>query len=113
MDKKKIIKISISSIAVLLFMLLGGSIYMYSHGLSGKYVNPEVKDGQIKVACVGDSITYGHGVENWKQNNYPAQLQQILGDKYNVANFGSSTFHVDLFKSEWGSALCASRSISS
>ena len=90
MDKKKIIKISISSIAVLLFMLLGGSIYMYSHGLSGKYVNPEVKDGQIKVACVGDSITYGHGVENWKQNNYPAQLQQILGDKYNVANFGSS-----------------------
>ena len=38
----------------------------------------------------GDSITYGHGVENWKQNNYPAQLQQILGGKYNVANFGSS-----------------------
>ena len=90
MDKKKIIKISITTIAVLGLMLLGGSSYMYSHGLSGKYANTEVKDGQIKVACVGDSITYGHGIENWEKNNYPAQLQKLLGEDYHVANFGSS-----------------------
>jgi len=90
MDKKKIIKVSITTIAVLGLMLLGGSYYMYSHGLSGKYANTEVKDGQIKVACVGDSITYGHGIENWEKNNYPAQLQKLLGDDYHVANFGSS-----------------------
>jgi lysophospholipase L1-like esterase len=49
-----------------------------------------VKDGQIKVACIGDSITYGHGVEDWEKNNYPVQLQELLGDAYHVANFGSS-----------------------
>ena len=90
MDKKKLIKISISTIAVLVVMLICGNQYMYSHGLSGKYENIEVQEGQIKVACVGDSITYGHGVENWKKNNYPAQLQEILGEGYHVANFGSS-----------------------
>ncbi|MBQ6843464.1 MAG: hypothetical protein IJO60_02385 [Agathobacter sp.] len=90
MDKKKIITVSISTIVVLGIMLIGGYSYMYSHGLSGKYANKEVTDGQIKVACIGDSITYGHGVENWKKNNYPAQLQELLGDEYHVANFGSS-----------------------
>lgn len=90
MDKKKIIKVSVSTIVVLGLMLLGGRNYMYNHGLSGKYANKEVKEGQIKVACIGDSITYGHGVENWEKNNYPAQLQELLGEKYNVANYGSS-----------------------
>lgn len=90
MDKKKLIKVSISTILILGLMLLGGSSYMYSHGLSGKYVNKEAKEGQIKVACIGDSITYGHGVENWEKNNYPAQLQELLGDEYHVANYGSS-----------------------
>lgn len=90
MDRKKLIKVSISTIAVLGIMLLLGKSYMYSHGLSGEYVNNEAKEGQIKIACIGDSITYGHGVEDWEENNYPAQLQKLLGDKYHVANFGSS-----------------------
>ena len=51
---------------VLALMMAGGYGYLYSHGLSGKYANTDPKEGQIKVACVGDSITYGHGVENWK-----------------------------------------------
>ena len=32
----------------------------------------------IKVACVGDSVTYGYGIENTEENSYPAQLQQLL-----------------------------------
>ncbi|MBQ3190335.1 MAG: sialate O-acetylesterase [Bacteroides sp] len=43
---------------------------------------------KIKVACVGNSITYGTGVENREVNAYPVKLQQMLGDKYEVGNFG-------------------------
>ena len=96
MDKKKIIKVSISTFVLLAIMLLCGKNYMYTHGLSGEYENKEAKEGQIKVACIGDSITYGHGVEDWADNNYPAQLQKLLGDEYNVANYGSSGACVNL-----------------
>lgn len=44
----------------------------------------------IKVACVGNSITYGFLVENRDSLNYPAQLQRLLGDGYEVGNFGKS-----------------------
>jgi lysophospholipase L1-like esterase len=42
----------------------------------------------IKVACVGDSITQGVGAQKGK--SYPAQLQGLLGDGYQVGNFGVS-----------------------
>ncbi|SMO85538.1 sialate O-acetylesterase [Saccharicrinis carchari] len=44
----------------------------------------------IKVACVGNSVTYGYGIENREQNSYPAQLQGLLGNDYVVGNFGRS-----------------------
>lgn len=44
----------------------------------------------IRVACMGDSITYGAGVENRDQNNYPMVLGKLLGEKYEVKNFGVS-----------------------
>ncbi|MFP3727622.1 GDSL-type esterase/lipase family protein [Priestia filamentosa] len=44
----------------------------------------------IKVAAIGDSITYGSGIANRDQNNYPSTLQHLLGIKYRVKNFGSS-----------------------
>lgn len=44
----------------------------------------------IKVACVGDSITYGSGIENREENSYPAQLQKMLGQDWEVQNFGVS-----------------------
>lgn len=44
----------------------------------------------IKVACIGNSITYGATIPNREKNCYPAQLQAYLGDKYEVRNFGSS-----------------------
>ncbi len=44
----------------------------------------------IKVACVGDSVTYGAGIEEREENSYPAQLQQLLGSNYKVENFGFS-----------------------
>ncbi len=42
----------------------------------------------IKVACVGDSITQGSGAQKGK--SYPAQLQGLLGEGYQVGNFGVS-----------------------
>ena len=48
----------------------------------------EAENGQIKVACVGDSITYGCTVQNRNKNNYPAVLGKMLGDNYCVNNFG-------------------------
>ena len=45
---------------------------------------------EIKVACVGNSITYGSGIANREQLSYPAQLQNWLGGDYVVRNFGVS-----------------------
>jgi len=45
---------------------------------------------KVKIACVGNSITYGSGIENRDQFSYPAQLQRWMGDLYEVRNFGVS-----------------------
>lgn len=44
----------------------------------------------VRVACVGDSITFGAGVPNNWVNAWPGQLQKMLGKHYKVANFGHS-----------------------
>jgi lysophospholipase L1-like esterase len=46
--------------------------------------------GKIRVACVGDSITYGAGLENPDRQSYPAVLGRRLGAGYEVRNFGVS-----------------------
>lgn len=43
---------------------------------------------KTKVACIGDSITYGAMLDNRDQHSYPAQLQELLGKDYSVDNFG-------------------------
>lgn len=53
-------------------------------------LNGEFLQAQIKVACVGNSITYGSGIKNREKYNYPKQLQNILGDAWLVKNFGVS-----------------------
>jgi lysophospholipase L1-like esterase len=57
----------------------------------------------LKVACVGDSITYGHGVKSRARKSYPAQLQVMLGKDYVVKNFGRSGASVqkDAKRSYW------------
>lgn len=41
-----------------------------------------------RVACVGDSITYGSGLVDREHNAYPAQLGRLLGAGWQVRNFG-------------------------
>ncbi len=45
---------------------------------------------KTRVACVGNSVTYGAGIENREVNSYPSQLQVMLGEDYIVGNFGRS-----------------------
>ncbi|MBQ3576342.1 MAG: hypothetical protein IJA28_02880, partial [Coprobacter sp.] len=45
---------------------------------------------KIKVACIGNSVTYGHLLPYREDNAYPARLQNLLGDNYMVGNFGKS-----------------------
>ncbi|MHC4567011.1 MAG: GDSL-type esterase/lipase family protein [Planctomycetota bacterium] len=44
----------------------------------------------IRVACVGDSITFGSGIKFRSRDSYPAQLGRMLGEKWKVRNFGVS-----------------------
>ncbi|MBR6371242.1 MAG: xylanase, partial [Bacteroidaceae bacterium] len=48
------------------------------------------KKEPVRVACVGDSITYGHGIKDRLHDAYPGVLSSMLGDKYDVRNFGVS-----------------------
>lgn len=51
-------------------------------------LNTFAKEIKIRVACIGNSITYGAGISNREKNSYPAQLQAYLGAGYDVRNFG-------------------------
>lgn len=68
---------SINSIILLCFCFLLTAPHLFSQQ-------------KIKVACVGNSITYGAFIPNREKNSYPAQLQQYLGENYQVKNFGVS-----------------------
>lgn len=63
-------------------MLICGFLFVLSTTLQAQ--------SKIKIACVGNSITYGAGVANREKNSYPKQLQNMLGDRYELMNFGVS-----------------------
>jgi lysophospholipase L1-like esterase len=43
---------------------------------------------QIRIACLGASITHGSLLENPARESFPAQLQTALGELYVVTNYG-------------------------
>ena len=49
------------------------------------------KADAIRVACIGNSITEGFGIDMCGAYGYPAELQKILGKDYWVKNFGVSS----------------------
>jgi lysophospholipase L1-like esterase len=51
---------------------------------------PSADAAATKVACVGDSITYGAGIADRKNDSYPVQLGRMLGPEWQVRNFGVS-----------------------
>ncbi len=61
-------------------------------GLPGKSAPINAGDYRetIRVACVGDSITYGNSIKYRVRDCYPAQLGRLLGHKWQTRNFGVS-----------------------
>ena len=49
-----------------------------------------IAQSPIRVACIGNSVTYGYGHHNPKATSYPTRLGQMLGSNYEVRNFGHS-----------------------
>ena len=71
-------------IAALVVLLLAVSFGV----IDALHVSPRPRAGQKRVACVGDSITYGCFVPGQPWNSYPRQLGRMLGRGYCVGNFG-------------------------
>lgn len=44
----------------------------------------------VKVACIGNSVTFGAGLKNPATEAYPAVLQKLMRNGYEVKNFGLS-----------------------
>lgn len=64
---------------------------LFESTLTSSAMDQEKTDGnKIRVACVGNSVTRGYGLTSPETESYPAQLQKILGNHYEVANFGHS-----------------------
>ena len=82
MEKSTIKKWWIASIGILL--LIVGS------ACEAVETNTEVsvEEDDLRVATVGDSITY----YSFSGNNYPEQLDEMLGEDYAVQNFGESNY---------------------
>lgn len=69
-------KIKQAGIAIVMFLFLAQNIFS--------------QNKKIKIACMGNSITYGFTLKDPDRESYPAKLQQLMGDKYQVSNFGYS-----------------------
>lgn len=81
-------KIMIVIAAILIVAVIIVSVLYHFGFIDFYHPMKKAADNQIKVACVGDSITFGCTVCNWRKNNYPAVLGNLLGEKYCVNNFG-------------------------
>jgi lysophospholipase L1-like esterase/predicted esterase len=64
--------------------------WLFAQAQGKAEVRPEALAGPIRVACVGDSITFGAGIKDRKNMAYPIQLGKLLGDGYDVRNYGVS-----------------------
>ena len=84
------------------FLLCGILLSACGRGAGENNTNTDASEKDdnetIRIACVGDSLTQGIGATGWKDDiytfAYPQQLNQILGDKYKVGNFGKGSSYV-------------------
>ena len=54
------------------------------------FLSPVGGRSTVRIACIGNSITYGAGIVHRELNCYPAQLQAMLGEGFEVRNFGKN-----------------------
>lgn len=79
-----------SIILIIIFLLT--CLWCYAGYLGGAWIpiGKPAKKGQIRIACVGDSITYGAMIKNWFRYNYPHVLAKKSGSRFCVHNYGFS-----------------------
>lgn len=83
----KIVKYSIVTVTVLvLLFLVLDSVLINWNGSDAYDADNEEEHDNIRVAAVGDSITYGSGLS--PEDTYPRTLEALLGEDYWVQNFG-------------------------
>jgi len=74
-----------STILAIFSLILAGSLF---GGNDDARLRAEDFKAVVRIACVGDSITYGLELENRETNSYPAVLGRLLGPKFETRNFG-------------------------
>lgn len=84
-------------LVVMALLLVSGVLAAY--GAGAPVLRFADYPGVIRVACVGDSITYGLNIEDREQCGYPAVLGRLLGKPCEVRNFGVSG--ATLLKKGW------------
>ena len=65
-------------------------IHLLSALLAMLFALPLSAAKPVRVACIGNSITYGMKLDDPSTESYPAQLQRLLGSGYEVGNYGKS-----------------------
>lgn len=84
-ERKEIRVLQIFALAACLYILVMG------RGISAR-ASGEIRQAEtVRISCVGDSITYGYTSSSQVTQSYPAQLQKLLGDGYQVSNFGMNS----------------------
>jgi len=68
------VKINITHIAIFSLLLFGSCLAKHD----------------IKIACIGDSITEGAGLVSQSKNGFPVKLNELLGKGFSVLNCGQS-----------------------
>ena len=70
---------------------MGFAYYDEYHAVMERWLKERCPSNpEIRVACVGNSITFGAGLQNRDRDSYPAVLGQMLGKGWKVKNFGVS-----------------------
>lgn len=85
----KSLKLFSAKINLVLFLLLAN--FAITTAQNTVIVDTTYYSNVIKVASVGNSITYGYGIAQRDSLSYPAQLGRLLGNKWEVKNYGVSS----------------------
>ena len=71
-----------------------GETVINSHGMRDREFSAVKPDGTFRIACIGDSVTYGFGIGH-ATNSYPKRLETLLNTfcsnsktRFEVLNFG-------------------------
>ena len=91
MNQSKMLKIFIPFLSLFMFICIVISGFLNVGLLIDFHFYKTPTENQVRVACVGDSVTYGYGIMGWLKNSYPQKLNDYLGTRYCVNNYGYSS----------------------